>query len=329
MIQLDQSVYFILLLIIPFIWLLSYVKQKNQDKQISAWGDKNVVVQNIHTLPAKFRLKSVLFFVGMLFSILALVNPQFGKRTQKVRSSSSEIILALDLSESMLAEDVLPSRLSRAQLWISQFVERFPSEKVGLISFAGNAHLQSPLTTDISTIKLMSSLAHPSSISTQGTSLSAAIELATKSFSTQSGNHRILILISDGEDHEGEALEAAAAALRKGIHVFTVPIGTDEGAKIPQLVQGMGKYKTSANGEQIITKPNRKLLREIASKGEGQMLDISSGEAVFDILKNEFSKIAKKDIAMQSFDDYESYFQYLLIFGIILFGIEICIGRKK
>lgn len=329
MFRLEEESYLFILLLLPILFFTyNYAKQYRQ-KIFSKLGEREILEPELSPQIKYFKWKSILFLLGFLFCILALINPQFGKQTEKVQSSNVDIFIALDVSTSMLAEDIQPNRLQRAQLWIKQFTERFPSERIGLISFAGNAYLQSPLTTDIATIQLISTTLTPQSIGTQGTSLAAAINQAYDVMQDQNGNHKVLILITDGEDHEEEVMTAVKKAANKGISIITVPIGKEEGAYIPVSTAAGRSFKIDKDGKYILSKPNRTLLREIAIEGKGEMIEITNGDEVFDSLKKRFALISKKATTMQSFSNYASYFQYFLFFGICFFIVDLLIVRKK
>ncbi|MGB4969576.1 MAG: VWA domain-containing protein [Saprospiraceae bacterium] len=327
MFKFEENNYLILLVLLPVFYIL-YLNYKKSSME--TWKKLGVysTLKNFILVPNdKLNFKFLLFCFILLFSILGLVNPQFGKKTEKIKSQNIDVFIALDVSQSMLCTDIKPDRLSRAQIWIKQFLDRFRSERIGFISFAGSAYLHSPLTTDMPTIQLMTSMAGPKNIGTQGTAIAEAIELAMKSFGEKEGFHKVILLLSDGEDHEGAAIESAKKAAQKGITVFTVPVGTEQGGPIPNPIAE--NYRVDEEGKLIITKPNRKLLAEIAETGQGEILDMQNGELIFEALKKRFSMLARKDVTYQSFSSYQSYFQYFLLiaFGLLIF--ESFLTRKK
>lgn len=329
MFRLESGYYLLLLLAIPVFYLLYLNYKQKQDKSWNKLGVTETLKRSILEPGNLFKRKFILFNLVMLFSALTLTNPQFGKKKEKVKSQNVDVFLALDVSTSMLCSDIKPDRLARAQVWIKQFLDRFKSERIGFISFAGSAYLNAPLTTDLATIQLMSSMAGPKNIGTQGTALSDAIELAIKSFGDEQGFHRIIILLTDGEDHEGEAIESAKKAAQKGISVITIPVGTEQGGPMPVFGSTGENYRTDESGQLIITKPNRKLLEEIASAGQGEMLELENSEYGFDRLKNRFAQLAKKELTYQSFSTYQSYFQYILFLTLALLIFETLTTRRK
>lgn len=292
-------------------------------------GNPHTLKKSIWTTADKFKVKLWLFLCILFIGVLALTNPQYGKKKEKIKTQNVDIFIALDVSASMLCTDVKPDRLSRAQIWIKQFLDRFHSERLGFISFAGSAYLHSPLTTDIATINLMASMAGPKVIGTQGTAMAEAIKLASKSFAVEEGFHKVIILISDGEDHEGEAIEAAKEAAEKGISIFTVPVGSEIGAPVPNLNYGAQNYKLDESGEVIMSKPDRTLMKEIADHTQAEMLELHSGDNAFEVLKKRFALLAKKDLTYHAFSSYESYFQYILVIAFGLLILETLMTRRK
>lgn len=248
---------------------------------------------------------------------IAMVNPQFGHKKEKIRAQNAEVFIALDVSQSMMATDIKPSRLSRAKIWIKQFTDRFPSEKIGLITFAGNAYLQSPLTNDAASINLLSAIADPSIASTQGTSISAAIDMAIQSFASREGYHKLLIIITDGEDHEGEVIEKAEEAAQKGITIAMLPVGTTEGSMIPVQQGGNTDYKRDQQGQPVITRPNLELMQKIVERNGGLMLSLDQGMDVFNKLQEKIKTLLRKEVSYQSFNEFDSFFQWPLFLSAL------------
>jgi Ca-activated chloride channel family protein len=329
MFRLEEIGYLILLIGLPVVYLI-YINYRRQ--QNIAWeklGNSKTLKNSRLIDKDKFSLKFILFLTVAGLSVLSLTNPQYGKKKEKIQSQNVDIFIALDVSQSMLCTDIKPDRLSRAQLWIKQFLDRFHSERVGFISFAGSAYLHSPLTTDIPTVNLMATMAGPKNIGTQGTAIADAIRMATKSFGDDEGYHKVILLISDGEDHEGEAIEAAKQAAAKGISIFTIPVGTDQGGPVPNMNYGSENYKTDNEGKVIISKPNRQLLKEIADATQADLLEIQNGDLSFETLKKKFALLSKKDVTYHSFSSYESYYQYILFLAFGLLVFETIITRRK
>ncbi|MEP7197870.1 MAG: VWA domain-containing protein [Saprospiraceae bacterium] len=329
MFRLESPYYFLLLLLLLIVYLSYSFFENNSKKYWNKLGNLSTLKRSLNQNIKQVQIQKILFYASLFFIVICLVNPQFGMKKQKVKSQSAEIIIALDISQSMMAEDIKPNRLSRAKIWIKQFTDRFPSEKIGLITFAGNAYLQSPITTDVATINLAASIADPQLASTQGTSISEAIQLAIKSFVSQEGFHKLLIVITDGEDHEGEAIEAANEAYKHGISIVCIPMGTDEGSPIPIRTESGNDYKRDKEDNTILTKPNKELLQQICAQSNGLMLDLNTGDEVFVKLKEKIKSILKKETNYQSFNELEPYFQWPLLISIILLSLSIFLNEKE
>lgn len=329
MFRFEEPIYFYGLLLIPVFILIYFLAQKSRERNMDKLGQSKLLSQMRLFSKNLESTKFGLFMVVLLLTIVSMTNPQFGKKMEKGKTQSVDVFVVLDVSQSMLCEDIKPSRLERAQLWVKQFIERFPSERMGFISFAGSAYLHTPLTTDLATVYNMADAASPKNLGTQGSELASAIDLAVKSFGQEQGFHKAIVLLSDGEDHEGEAVEAARKAYQQGISIFTVPVGTPQGGPIPSIFSGGENYRTDQAGNLIMTKPNRELLREIAETAGGELMEIQSDASDFARLKEKFSAMARKELVYQSFSSYHSYFQYFLAMAIIFLLAETLIVRKK
>lgn len=316
MFRIESPYYFAFLIGIPLLIILSQFLIHRSNQLWKKLGNQDILSANFKSQSKNIRTKQVLIFLTYFFLVITIANPQYGLKKQKVKSQTAEIMIALDISQSMMAEDIKPNRLSRAKLWIKQFTDRFQGSKIGLISFAGNAYLQSPITSDAASINLLSSISDPQLASTQGTSLSAAIDLAIKSFSTQEGHHKLLLLITDGEDHEGEAVEEARRASNAGISIVCLPIGTEQGSPIPITYNNTNDVKRDKEGKVVYTKPNLKLLSEVSSAADGMVLDLNQGDQVFEYIQEKVKSILKKETSIQAFNEFESYYQIPLLLAI-------------
>ncbi len=329
MFRLEAPYYFFLLLLIPLLIIGMKFYANYSNKIWDKLGNKSILNKSLYVHKKNQSIVKYVFYTSIFFAILSMINPQFGQKKEKVKSQSAEIMIALDVSQSMMAEDIKPNRLSRAKIWIKQFTDRFPSEKIGLISFAANAYLQSPLTNDVATINLLSSIADPSLASIQGTSLTGAIDLAIKSFPSHDGHQKLLILISDGEDHEGEVISKAEEAAREGITIACLPVGTPEGANIPILTPSGMDIKRDREGNPVTTKPDYELMQKICAATGGMMLDLNQGFAVFDQLKDKIKTLLKKEMSYQSFNEFESYYQWPLFLAIVSIFIALYFIEKS
>ena len=246
---------------------------------------------------------------------------------EKIKRSGIETIIALDISNSMLAEDVIPSRLAKAKTLISRLVSGFRDDKVGLIVFAGDAFTQLPITNDYISAKMFLESISPSLISSQGTNIGEAIRLALKSFTPQEKVGRAIIIITDGENHEGGALEAAKEAAAEGMKVFVLGIGSPEGAPIP--LEGTNDYRKDKDGNVIVTRLNEQMCREIAQAGNGVYIRVDNSSSAQSLLQKEIDKLTKSDLESTVYSNYNEQFPAIAWIIIILLIIEILILEKK
>ncbi|GAB4488096.1 MAG: VWA domain-containing protein [Saprospiraceae bacterium] len=275
---------------------------------------------------AKFWLKNALLALSLALLAIAWANPQLGAKKQTVTQEASDIFIALDISQSMLCQDVTPSRLELAKAFSQKLVQALEGERIGLIFFAGNAFLQMPLSTDYGFILQSIQSAAPDLITEQGTAIPAAIEVAKKSFGYEPGGGRAIILITDGEDHDEGAVDKAEQAFDDGIVTYTVGAGTLGGGPIPI---GGSQYKRDDDGEIVRTKLNENLLRQIAQAGGGQAFNISQGDAAITALRREVDNLQKRELEVRSFAEFESWYQWFLLPALLLLLIEFFISFRK
>lgn len=273
-------------------------------------------------LPARFWLKNGLLALGLAFLAIAWANPRRGAKAQNVTQQSADVFIALDISQSMWAQDVAPSRLALAQRFARKLVEALEGERLGLIFFAGNAFLQMPLSTDYNFLLQSLQTASPELITEQGTAIPAAIDLAMESFAAGTGGGRMLILITDGESHDEEAVERAEAAADDGVVVCTVGVGTSAGGPIPVEGNMEGAYKRDEQGKIVTTRLDEVLLAKIARAGHGAAYNVSQGDRVIGALRREVDRLQKRTVEVRSFTEFESYYQWLLLPAILLLGAE-------
>lgn len=270
-----------------------------------------------------FWLKTSLLATIMALLAIVLANPQRGAKKQSATQQSADVFIALDISQSMLAEDTKPSRLDWAKRFAQKLVQSLEGERVGLIFFAGSAYVQVPLSTDYTFLLQSLQSADPSLMTEQGTAIPAAIELAEKSFDAQPGGGRALILITDGENHDEDAVSRAGAAFGDGVVVYAVGVGTAEGAPIP-TAEGLsnGQYKRDEQGEIVRTRLDEAALRQIALAGGGRAYHAAQDESALNALRREVSHLQKRDIAIRSFAEQESWFQWFLLPALLLLGLH-------
>ena len=261
-----------------------------------------------------------------LFAVL-LARPQFGSKLETVKRQGVEVMIALDISNSMLAQDVQPSRLQKAKRLVAQLVDKMENDKVGMIVFAGDAFTQLPITSDYISAKMFLESIDPSLISKQGTAIGAAINLATRSFTPQEGVGRAVILITDGENHEGGAVEAAKAAAEKGIQVNVLGVGMPEGAPIP--VEGTNDYRRDREGNVIVTRLNEQMCQEIAQAGHGIYVRVDNTNGAQKAISREIDKMAKADVETQVYTEFNEQFQAIAWIILLLLLAEMLILERK
>jgi len=290
--------------------------------------------QLIHQLMPEFStgrliFKFVLLMIAFAFLVLALADPQTGSKMEKVERRGIDVMIALDVSNSMLAEDIRPSRLERAKQAISKLIDRLDGDRIGIIVFAGKAYNQLPITTDYGAAKMFLSAINTNIVPVQGTAIADAVEMATGSFG-QSTHNKAIIVISDGEDHQGDVLEKTEAAAKKGIVVYAVGIGTTEGGPIPVYNGDIRTgYKKDRDGTTIITRLDDSLLQRIASIGKGMYVRITNSEEGWQKVFDDLNKIQKSELESRQFSDYEDRFQYFIGFSLLFLIFELVVFDKK
>lgn len=265
--------------------------------------------------------------VGVL--CLAWANPQWGTRKETVKTESSDIYIALDISQSMMASDIAPNRLERSKQWAQMLIDRLGGNRVGLIFFAGGAYVQMPLSYDHAAAKIYLRAANTEQASTQGTAIDEAIALAANSYQEGSPRRRAVVIISDGEDHDQKAVDAINNAAQDGLVAYTVAVGTESGGYIPYNDQGKEAYKKDQDGRPVKTQVNLEYLRDIAKAGDGRFYLVNDGKEAISSLQTEISKLEKRESEVRSFTDYNSYFQYLIAIALLLMGLTYWVGSFK
>ena len=318
-----------LLLLLPLIVALYLYSNHRRRQNIRKYGDPSLLKELMPTI-SKYRpdVKFWLMFSALALIVVMLARPQFGSKMETVKRSGVETVIALDISNSMLAEDVTPSRLEKAKKLISRLIDTFNNDKVGLNVFAGEAFTQLPITSDYISAKMFLESINPSLISTQGTDIGAAIRLAMKSFTPNDGVGRAIIVITDGENHEGGAIEAAQEAAEKNMQVFILGIGSPEGSPIP-VERGSNDFRRDSKGDIIVTKLNEQMWQEIAKAGNGVYIRVDNSNSAEKVLNEEIAKLAKSDVESQIFTEFDEQFQALAWLILILLIIEMLILERK
>ena len=328
MFRFEEPTYLYLLLLLPFLAAFYLYSNYRRRKAIRKFGDPVLMAQLMPDV-SKYRpdVKFWLIFAAIgLFSVL-LARPQFGSKQETVKRKGVEVIIALDISNSMLAQDVQPSRLEKAKRLVSRLVDELDNDKVGMIVFAGDAFTQLPITSDYISAKMFLESINPSLISKQGTAIGAAINLATRSFTPQEGVGRAVIVITDGENHEGGAVEAAKAAAEKGIQVSVLGVGMPDGAPIP--VEGTNDFRRDRDGNVVVTRLNEQMCQEIAQAGDGIYVRVDNSNAAQKVIAQEINKMAKADVETQVYTEFNEQFQAVAWIILLLLLAEMLILERK
>ena len=323
--------YLFFLIAIPILLvLLIYIIYKKK-KDLNRFGDKDIISQ---LMPESSHSRPVIKYIIQLLALLALIigiaRPQFGSKLREIKREGVEIIIALDVSNSMLAEDIQPNRLERAKQAISKLVDQLVNDKIGLIVFAGDAYIQMPITTDYVSAKMFLSTINPDIVPIQGTAIGKAIELGTRSFTPLAESSKALIIITDGENHEDDAIQAAQMATEKGIKVHTIGIGLPEGAPVPIFnPDGQKSYKKDRDGNIVVSKLNEKMLRQIAAAGNGVYIRSTDSRVGLNTVFDEINKMEKQEMDVRIYSDYDERFQYIFGLALILLLADLFILERK
>lgn len=331
MYELDEKKYLYLLFLIPILVLLFLYNQYWKRKKQREFGDLELVKK---LSPEKSVFKPVLKFSVLLLAlacfIIALVNPKIGTKTETVKREGIDVVFAVDVSKSMLCEDVAPSRLEKSKQIVSQIINQLAGDRIGIVAYAGSAFPVLPITTDYSVAKMFLQSMNPGMVSSQGTSLDEAIKLSSTYFEEDKQTNKLLILISDGEDHSEGANDAAEEANKAGLKIITVGIGTEKGGPIPLKENGrVESFKRDQNDEVVITKLNQESLQEIAKNTKGGYVNGNNTKEVLEYVKNALDNIEKTEFETEQFTDFNSQFQWFLGIGFVLLFLDVFFLERK
>jgi len=333
MFELESPIWLWGLLWVPVLLMAYWLFLQWRKGAIARFGEWNLVEQLMDGFSAKRQhIKFTLWLLSIAFIVLGLANPQMGTRLQKVKRQGVDVVIALDVSKSMLAQDITPSRIDRSKQFISKLLSRMADDRIALIIFAGNAYLQMPLTIDYSAAKLFLNTISTDIVPTQGTAIGEAIDLATQAFDPEEEKFKTLIIITDGENHEQGAIKAAEEAEELGVLTYTVGVGDKDGAPIPIYRGGtkqIADYVRDKNGKTVISKLNVDMLKDVAKAGKGQFFQLTNGTKEIDNILDELSGMEKKEFEDRVFTDYEDQFQWLLGPGLLLLVLNIFYSERK
>ena len=326
MIHFAYAQYLLLIFLIPVFFIVQAVLLRIRRNRIRKFGDEKLVSQMMPSYSKnKVWVRLVLFSIGFFFFVIGLSRPQIGARLKEQEIKGAEIIIAIDVSNSMLAEDYSPNRLERAKLAVSRLVDKLRDDRIGLVIFAGTSFVQLPVTTDYVSAKMFLNSIDTGSIPIQGTALGDAITTCIRSFSAQSDKSRAIILITDGENHEDDPVSAAKQAAEMGIKVFTIGVGSPEGKPIPMN----GELLKDKDGEIVVSRLDEAVLQEIAAEGNGAYVRAGNSEFGLNPIIDDLRKLEDEKYNSVVFEEYDEQFMYFLAIALVFFVLEMLVGDRR
>lgn len=327
MFRFENPAFLYLLIIIPVIIVIRLLEMRKRKLKLKKFGDLSLLKLLMPDVSSSRKsLKFWLMVAALALLIVMLARPQMGTKISQEKRKGIEVIISLDISNSMRAEDAVPSRLDKSKMLVENMVDNFTNDKVGLVVFAGDAFIQLPITSDYVSAKMFLQNTDPSLIATQGTDLAGAIELSSKSFTQQDKVGRAILIITDGEDHEGGAIEAAEKARKNGIRVFVLGVGSTKGSPVPD---GNGGYMKDNSGQEVISALNEEMCKQVAQAGGGAYIHVDNTSLAQRQLNDELTKLQKGDISSVVYSEYDEQFQAVGILVLILLIIEMLILERK
>ena len=326
MLNFAQAQYLLLLLLIPVFFIIQAVILKLRRRRIRKFGDEALVSKLMPSYSkGKVWVRLVLFSIGFFFFVIGLSRPQIGAKLKDHETKGAEIMIVLDVSNSMLAEDYSPNRLERAKLAISRIVDKLRDDRIGLILFAGDSFVQLPITTDYVSAKMFLNSITTDSVPVQGTAIGDAINTAMRSFSVQSEKSRAIIVITDGENHEDDPVAAAQQAAELGVSVYTIGVGSPEGKPIPMD----GELLKDKNGEIVVTRLDEKVLQDVAQAGNGVYVRAGNSEFGLNPVIDNIRKLEDERYSSIVFEEFDEQFMYFLGIALFFFVLEMLIGDRR
>ena len=332
MLRYDNIDFLYFLALIPLIAIGLYFYNRWQKKSIEKFGDENLVIELMQNhSKARKNIKNTLFIFSIAFLIIGISNPQIGTKMEEVKREGVDLMIAIDLSHSMMAQDIKPNRLERAKQAISRLIDKLEGDRIGLVVFAGEAYVQLPITTDYSAAKLFLSTVNTSIIPTQGTKIGNAIDLCVKSFDQENNQNKAIIIITDGENHDDEAISSAKIAQEQNIYIHTLGMGLTKGGPIPiyNKYGSTSEFRKDREGNIIITKLNETILKEIAQAGMGTYIRANNSKSGLSVLFDEINKMEKKEIGTMIFTNYKDRFQIFISISLVLLILNLIILQRK
>ena len=331
MYQLEEKIWFWAFIIIP-VMLMVFLWTFFWKKRIQKSFGSAVVLKRLSPDLSFFKssLKFITLCLAVGFLVIGLINPKIGTKLETIKREGVDIVFAIDVSKSMLAEDVAPNRLEKSKQLVTQIINNLASDRVGIIAYAGKAFPQLPITTDYASAKMFLQSMNTDMLSSQGTAINEAIELSRNYFDDEEQTNRVLIIISDGEDHNDLSVEVAEAASEEGIKIYTIGVGSEKGGPIPLKRNGVVmSYKKDQNNETVITKLNEETLRLIANEAKGSYINGSQTADVVEQIRAVLSAMDKKEFEAKEFAEYKDQFQWFLGIGLFFLILDVLLLERK
>ena len=326
MIHFASAQYLLLLVLIPLFFIVYALVLRMRARRIGRFGDEALVRQLMPSYSkAKAWVRLTLFSIGFFFFVIGLSRPQIGAKLKEHQTKGAEIMIVLDVSNSMLAEDYSPNRLERAKLAISRLVDKLREDRIGLIVFAGNSFVQLPVTTDYVSAKMFLNSISTESVPIQGTAIGEAISTALRSFSAQSEKSRAIVIITDGENHEDDPVAAAEQAAEMGVHVFAIGVGSPEGKPIPMD----GELLKDKDGNIVVTRLDETVLQDVAEAGNGLYVRAGNSEFGLNPIIDDIRRMEDEKYSSIVFEEYDEQFMYFMAIALFFFVLEILIGDRR
>jgi len=319
-----------LLLVLPVMVIFFIINEARKRKALKRIGDGELVTRLIPELSGiRPSIKFLLQLIGIASIIIILARPQFGSKLEEIKKEGVEVIIAMDVSNSMLAEDIQPDRLTRAKQALTRLIDNLDNDKIGLIVFAGDAYTQIPVTTDYISAKMFLSAIGPEMVPKQGTAIGSAIDLGMRSFTPGEGKSRAMIIITDGENHEDDPVSKAEEAAKAGIVIHTIGIGSADGVPVPVISGGKRDYLKDNDGNTVITRLDEDILRKIAITAGGSYVRASNSNIGLDEVFNEIRKMKKQELESKMYTEYNDQFQIFAAVALLLLLLDFLIMERK
>jgi Ca-activated chloride channel family protein len=331
MFQLENKYFLYAFGLIPIFIILYWMMNRWRKKALSQYGDITVI-QNLFPDVSKTKRiwKFILFLSAFSFVIVGIINPQSGSKLEEVKRKGADLMICLDVSNSMKAMDLQPNRLEKSKQAITKLIDKLEGDRIGVIVFGGEAYVQLPITTDYAASKLFLESINTDMIPTQGTAIGAAINLAVESFGKDEGKNKAILIITDGENHEDDAIKAAEAAAEKGITIHTIGMGSIDGAPIPVYKNGIREgFRKDKDGNTIMTKLNQQTLQEISAAGKGIFVRATNSDSGLNYVLDAIDKMEKKEFESKMYSDYEDQFQIFIAIALLLLLVETFLTERK